>query len=541
MPRRLYRYILGELLRVFFLSTAVLVTVIAFGAAVKPLTDDHLLSAAQAAKYIGLAIVPMLQFALPFAAGFAATTVLHRMSTDNEIQAMSAAGLSHSRIIVPIASLGIALTVVMVLLTQWVIPKFWVLMERTITADLTRMFQASIERGEPFEIGDLQIFADRLVVDRHPRDTEADTRFMLWRVAAAKLGEGGRPVTEVTAHQAVLDIYRRLGRTYLKLRLNDAVAFNSETGELVRTVDIGPERAIVVPSALKDDPRFMTQAELLELREAPDRFGRVIEARMALAHLLRDMVLRHEVDAHLRSHGELEMVELGPARRRCLIRADGLSEAGFFTFDGRPVEVVRYASDTPELRIRSGRAQLVRAAAAALGSPAFDVVLADNEVTDLEGGGQPNQRAELTLPNLELSGVSAEDLSQLTSEQLLHRSGAQGDVAPEVRSHAHRLEKELTDLGHEIPARLLKRYALSATAFLLLALGATLGMWFRDSLPLGVYLWSFLPAILGIVMISGGEQIMREGRMVAGSLVMWGGDAGLAVLLAIAFRQLARL
>ena len=540
MPRTLYRYILGEFLRVFCLSTAVLVTVIAFGAAVKPLTHDHLLSAAQAAKYIGLAIVPMLQFALPFAAGFAATTVLHRMSTDNEIQAMSAAGLSHSRIILPIAGLGLALTLVMVLLTQWVIPKFWVLMERTITADLTRMFQASIERGEPFEIGDLQIFADRLVVDRNPRDTEADTRFMLWRVAAAKLGEDGRAVTEVTAHQAVLDIYRRGGRTYLKLRMNDAVAFNSETGELVRTVDIGPERAIVVPSVLKDDPRFMTQAELLELRKAPDRFGPVIEAKLALAHLLGDIVLRHEVDAHLRSHGELEMVELGPARRRCLIRADGLSDAGFLTLDGRPVEVVPYAGDTPELRIRSVRAQLVGAAAAVLGSPAFDVVLSDCEVTDLQAGGQPNHRAELTLPNLELSGVSAEDLSQLTSDQLLHRSGGRGGAPPDVASRAHRLERELTDLGREIPARLLKRYALSATAFLLLVLGATLGMWFRDSLPLAVYLWSFLPAILGVIMISGGEEIMREGRMVVGSLVMWGGNAGLAVLLVIAFRRLAR-
>lgn len=540
MPRTLYRYILGEFLRVFCLSTAVLVTVIAFGAAIKPLAHDHLLTAAQAAKYIGLAIVPMLQFALPFAAGFAATTVLHRMSTDNEIQAMSAAGLSYSRIILPIAGLGLALTLVMVLLTQWVIPKFWVLMERTITADLTRMFQASIERGEPFEFGDLQIFADRLVVDRDPHDTEADTRFMLWRVAAAKLGEDGRPVTEVTAHRAVLDIYRRGGRTYLKLRLNDAVAFNSETGELIRTVDIGPERAIVVPSALEDDPRFMTQAELLELREAPDNFGLVIEARLALAHLLSDMVLRHEVDVHLRSHGELEMVELGPARRRCLIRADGLSDAGFFTLDGRPVEVVRYGSDTPALRIRSGRAQLVGAAAAALGSPAFDVVLSDNEVTDLQAGGLSNQRAELTLPNLKLSGVSAEDLSQLTSEQLLHRSGAGGDVPPEVRRHAHLLERELTVLRREIPARLLERYALSATAFLLMVLGATLGMWFRGSLPLAVYLWSFLPAILSVIMISGGEEIMRGGRMVVGSLVMWGGNAGLAVLLVIAFRQLAR-
>ena len=40
MPLTLYRSILGDLLRVLALTTAVLVTVIAFGATIKPLADD---------------------------------------------------------------------------------------------------------------------------------------------------------------------------------------------------------------------------------------------------------------------------------------------------------------------------------------------------------------------------------------------------------------------------------------------------------------------------------------------------------------------
>ncbi|MHC4181408.1 MAG: hypothetical protein ACYSWU_28245, partial [Planctomycetota bacterium] len=72
MPWLLYRYLLGELLRVFALCAAVLVLVIAFGAAIKPLAGDDLIGPLQTAKYIMLAAVPMLQFALPFAAGFAA-------------------------------------------------------------------------------------------------------------------------------------------------------------------------------------------------------------------------------------------------------------------------------------------------------------------------------------------------------------------------------------------------------------------------------------------------------------------------------------
>src|SRR5436189_6437075 len=125
MPWLLYRYILRDLLRVVGLTASVLVTVIAFGATIKPLANDTLLDAAQTAKYLGLAIVPMLQFALPFAAGFGATLSLHRMTIDNEIQAMSASGISYRRILLPSAALGLTLTLVMVVLTQWVLPQFW--------------------------------------------------------------------------------------------------------------------------------------------------------------------------------------------------------------------------------------------------------------------------------------------------------------------------------------------------------------------------------------------------------------------------------
>ena len=58
---QLDRYLLREVLVSFLLTTTILVVVIAFGAAVKPLAGDQLLSAGQVVKYIGLAIIPMLE------------------------------------------------------------------------------------------------------------------------------------------------------------------------------------------------------------------------------------------------------------------------------------------------------------------------------------------------------------------------------------------------------------------------------------------------------------------------------------------------
>jgi lipopolysaccharide export system permease protein len=200
MPWLLYRMMLVDLLRVIGLTAAVLVTVIAFGATIKPLTGDTVLDAGQVFKYLLLAIVPMLQFALPFAAGFGATIALHRMSVDNEVQAMAASGLSYRRILLPVLVLGLALCIVMIALTQEVIPRFWSLIERMIAKDVTRIFEASIRRGQPFALGDMQIYADDIIVQRSPEGADGpETRLQLAKVAAAELDESGRIVTDVTA------------------------------------------------------------------------------------------------------------------------------------------------------------------------------------------------------------------------------------------------------------------------------------------------------------------------------------------------------
>ncbi len=272
----LYRYIMGDLLRVFLLSSMVLVLVVAFGAAIKPLAADDLAGPLQVAKYIMLAIVPMLQFALPFSAGFAATVVMHRMTTDNEILAASVSGLSYRRILVPIAVMAVVLLVVMVMLTQSVIPRFWESIQKVIARDVTRLIESSIRKGVPVRFGDVQIYADKLLVQQSPPDTGAQTRLILLRVVAAKLGRDGRIVADVAARQAVVDVHRVDGQTVLKIALADTVGYDAETGQLAHAPQIMD--SITVPDPLSNDPRFMTRKRLLELRADPNDFAPVVDA-----------------------------------------------------------------------------------------------------------------------------------------------------------------------------------------------------------------------------------------------------------------------
>ena len=544
MPLRLFRYILNDLLRVVLLVSAVLVTVIAFGATIKPLANADLISAAQTARYLVLVTVPMLQFALPFAAGFAATMALHRMTSDNEIQAASVGGISYRRLLIPVVGLGLTLTLVMVLLTQWVIPQFWGLMEQTIARDVTKIFQASLQRGEPFELGDLQIYADRLRVDDSPQaagEVDAagpDTRLYLEGVAAAEMDKEGRIAIEVTAEAAVIDIYRRDDGTILNLALINTVAFKEQEGVLARLGRV--EHTLRVPRLFQDDARAKTRGELLHLRKKPDDYGPVIEARDDLAAYLQDLDNWEWIDRRLSSEGKVQFIEEGGEGRRYVVHADRLQKGRFLANDRDGLVIEQFRGIRAERRFVAEHLSIVRGDVLSLKGSRFRLFLDDLEVSDLQRGGPPNPRRNLTLAGLTVADLPEDDSASQSSAELFRRAEAVEEADHELLSRRAKLTKEHQSLQLEITSRLWKRYALSATAFLLLTLGATLAMWLRGSLPLTIYLWSFAPSVLDLIVISGGEQVMRDSGVAPGLVVMWSGNAALAALLIAVYWKLSR-
>jgi lipopolysaccharide export LptBFGC system permease protein LptF len=538
MPRLVYRYIITDLCRIGLLTTLILVTVIAFGATIKPLASDTLLTAGQTVKYIVLATVPMLQFALPFAAGFAGTMSLHRMAVDNEVLAAAASGLSYRRLLMPILLLGLMLMVVMAGLTQEVIPRFWGVLERAVRKDVTAVFQASLQRGDPFSVGDLQIYADRPIIDHDPPNTDADTRMVLVRVAVARLDDEGRVDEDVTANKAVIDIYRRPGATYLKMVLTDVVGYQPDSRTLASTAQIGPITR-VIPDVLRDDPRRMTRTQLLALRERPDAYAGVMEHKQNLARRLADIHLYDQIDQQLHDRGEVDLVASGSIGRRYVVRADELRGNRFTTDDGRPVEVVQFEQRGARFRMLAERARLHRHGSLSEGT--FDLELEDLQVTDLDDPATAVPRKRVPLMNVSFVDVAPIDPSELSSEELLRMAAEVEDAdADRVSAAAEGLRRKINELQREITARLIKRYALSVTATLLLLLGATMAMWLRDSMPLTIYLLAFLPSVLNLILISSGDHVIRDNSIIGGLSVMWSGNIVLTILIILAYARLAR-
>ncbi|MEX2219405.1 MAG: LptF/LptG family permease, partial [Phycisphaerales bacterium] len=161
LPRTIWRHILAEMWRLLLLTAAVLVAVTAFAVTVR-YTAEGKLGPLETLRFMGLAAVPMLQYVLPFAAGFGATLAYHRMTQENELTAAKASGVSHRALLAPALLTGVALAAVLWGLNGWIIPRFLRSMEQMIALDAARLVAKSIESGRPLEFGGRIVYADRV-------------------------------------------------------------------------------------------------------------------------------------------------------------------------------------------------------------------------------------------------------------------------------------------------------------------------------------------------------------------------------------------
>lgn len=526
MPGHLTRYISRELLKTILITTGVLVTVIAFGATIKPLVRN-LLGGFDVLRYVAMASVPMLQYALPFSAGFGATLVIHRMASDNEILAMSASGLSYRRIFRPIFLLSALLLVVMLLLVNFVVPVFWARMETMLARDVTRMLASAVEQGEAFQLGETLIYADNVEIIDAPDDTDATSRLILVGVAAVQVGDAGVE-TEFTADSATLDLYRIDGRSILKLALGDASVFRSADETLVRMPAAEP-RAIDLGRRMEPSPKMFTLPRMYEVRASPLEFWRVdiYVAKLRLDRR-RYLLQRQLLDSFER--GDPVVLEDGQRGGSWTISGGTVDSNGlegptvrYVPSEGAPIDAtVDRIVWTPVLR---GPDDLVDLEIAATPPATFD--------------GLPRTARSLRPRNFEVPDPDASetvDWARTVTPEELARAGLGSEVAANLR-----LVDVVSDrLRWEIDARVRQRLAQAITGPLLLILGSILAIRLRHATPLAVYLVAFLPAIADILLISAGEQMLRKGAGIEGHLLLWSGNMLLVVICLANWRILRR-
>ncbi|MCC6284140.1 MAG: LptF/LptG family permease [Phycisphaerales bacterium] len=560
-PMRLWRTLLVEQWKLLLITTAVVVTVISFAATVKPLSDGKL-DALDVPRYILFAVPPMLAYALPFAACFSATMTYHRVAQDNEAIGMYAAGISHRSLLFPALISGLVIAAGLLALNDRVIPRFLRELQRMVTSDIARVIARSVEAGQPVKLGDWVIVADRAyVLPDPPEGVTAQAR--LTRVAALKVGHSQKPndlPVDALGVSASADIWlfpapEEAGGTAAYIGLGRTAARREGEVNLALwdSAEFGP---MVLPDAFQNDPEFLTSSELLALRGEPERMEFITyRKRILAAHLAEPLTIEAIID-DLRSTGRVKL--LGPPDSGQTLYLSGAdlrqTPEGWSVIPapGRAVELEEYRTlaqpdpDAPPVR-EVARWTVNRAyLEASLGDPQrpeLELRLRVRRAESAATEGISGERLELRFEALRfetdftnaLAGLPIEDLSRHAQQRIDARAFGWEKLVLPRGGMINRWER----LQREIVAKINERLAIAFSGAVMVVIGAIAALRLRSASPLPLYLVSFLPALLALIAINGGQQFAHRTSL-SGLLLLWAGPVVPAIGAAIGYTRLRR-
>lgn len=558
MPLTLYRYILRELLKILLLTTAVLVTVMSFGAAIKPM-QDGLLGPESLVRFVLFTMPTVLSFALPFAGAFAATLVFTRLVSDNEVLACSASGLSYKRILMPAFLLGLVLTVSMLILSNTVIPGFWRAAKRTVEGDVLGVLVGQLNQNQPYIFRDegYVLYAQSAVQRPPDRDQTVagltpEQYIELRGVAFGQFDpHTGEVFNDTTASRAgVLLVRDQLtDRSFVTLRLQDPVFYNAATGELrsdtarFGRIDSDP---IYLPNPVEDEAVFFTFQELVQLWNEPDRFDQVRLEKTQLTQAILRQELRVSLQEALTTGrpGEGFVVLKGGIRGdHYMLSAPSVDwldpELVLRSAEGLRITVDRYNSAAlagePELRFEAELGIVTIATSGFTGEPEVMLTLRGVRVLDPILQDSVNEKPEHVFAPMGWDGdlMAEAGLDTMSSAELGDLSEQQpyyGSVG--VREAKARLAHEMMALSLKISGQAHTRAASAVACLLLIVLGAVLAIRLKGRMPLVVFFWSFLLALLTLLMIYTGQNMatsLDEDFLTTGG-PNWGQMFGLGIL-----------
>jgi len=551
-----------EFWRLVLLTTAVLVTVVAFALAVKPLAAGQL-GPVEAVTFMLVAMPPMLSYALPFASCFGATLAYHRMVTDNEVVAAHAAGLSHRAVLAPAILSGVALAIVLALLNAQIIPRFVRTMQEMVADDLARVIVNKIESGQPVERQDMIISAKTARVLDASDTPGASTRLWLTGVVVVMLNEQRLPEHEVFADAVQVTLIPG-GRDPELGDVAGQVVFQVRTG--IALARDGTEASVSdlpfarpLPNAFRDDPGFLTTQELAALDRQPERMNFIDWRRIDLAYHLASRVMLRRIAEDLRLGGSVRFQREGET---VVVRAAGLrggeGEGSRREYRLRPLE----RSERVEVEVRreddSGVANLDTFEAHRatltldLGEDwrtrklSLDLTLRNFAPTDLAAPGFDERTAPIR-SSTEWTGLTvagrpeAELLARSSAELLRETQEWLGRVGPdpELALTADALRRRVVQLSREVDGTRHARLAMAFSCLVMIVGGALAAMRLKQAQPLVIYCWAFFPAIAALVTISTGKEMVHRAGL-EWLAVLWGGVAAIAILGLLSFRSVAR-
>ncbi len=554
MIKTLHWYISRELLRVFFLTTGVLTTILAFGGTFRPLTKQGL-GLLQLLTVLTDLMPAMLAYSIPLAALFAAVIVYWRLATDNELTGARASGTSFAFLAAPALVLGIVVGGVDLAMVGYVVPAFLQKTSQSLQTDLASLLLHNVGQRQPFQFGNMVVYADRAYPIPVPADDKPPkgvTRqiIQLQGLAATPL-TNGRPNAIVLARAANIIIDHVGQQLHVAVQLDRGVAYDPNSFRQIQgTIRYLPPdgKPYVIGSMLVNRPKFLDFARLSALRANPLLFAPIA----GLHEELQKAIALDRVGEWYRKrfHAGRAVRFKRPAGSDISVvsPAAELDKNKHLLFEarpGRPVQVDVLAAGRVRLIYQTRTAELVLsndgATAQEAGLP--QNLLSGGPSCSLRLRGHVRQRNVLinrrfhaappvvVLSDIEIPGAATAD-----------SGGMPRDLSPQTESLMKEIAVRSDHLRRQVASEIQSRASFAMSCVVLVILGAALGIALQGRNPLAVFVVGFVPAMILVLLINTGRQLVTrtDGSPLPGLVLIWAGNGIILMLNIWVYRWLLK-
>jgi len=548
--RTLHVYVGRELARVTLLAVVALTLIMTVFAVIEPLRKRGL-ATEQVLALIAYTMPVMLSLTLPIAALFAATMVYGRFSQDNELLACRASGIATFALLRPALILGLAVTAVTLWLNNSVTPGLAEGADRAVKANIEGFFYQQL-RTQGY-------------LDRDRRIIHATRTYPKQGVLEGVVAVDARDpnnVHVIVVRQARILFRNDRGETFIAInKLKDVAVLRSGRPSSASEDDPpSPPKEIRVPSTLKEEPRWYSWGRLLSTLRHPAENRDIQRALESIRHDIAGEMLAKEVVAAVRERniyrglgGQTKTVVLTAGAAR-VVKGAAQLEAGPGE-DGNRIPVRAVVTEPGSIQEIESDIAIVKAN----WWPVMDVFVVSvefsgntrtrvrGETPDANDGPGPAPGSEwVTRDAVKVGGLkmpksvrrAIDDISLddvLTDPRQFTQDSDILDRAAGLRSH------DIKKLTGKILGEMHGRVAYGASCFLLVVLGASLGILFRGGQILSAFALSVIPAAIVVIMVLMGKQMLGNPGVprISGLAAIWGGI--LLLVLANGYMHVFRL
>lgn len=520
MQRTLQWYVFREMGKTFVLTAVGLSIILSMGGGALQILQVEGASAVQILK-IMLVVIPMMTtLSLPVAALFSAAMTFGRLSADNELTACRACGVNILWLMMPCVAMSLVVCVFTFYFSNYVIPGFIQQMEALLRKDIQRIVETQL-RGDG-TLGVQQKF--RLHVDRvsevAPDDAAPEIGYLHFTGGAFVQSEGGRPVNVATARKVLVRFDKSASPATVTAAMTGVRSYDLERQQFyaLESETVGP---IQPPLSFPLKPKWLDLGQLIYFKEHTEELPDIQNILRGTRRKIQQFFFHQLVRDGL-VHAPHEVI-LKDERREFRIRADLIGEkedpvrlrdnVRIVAFDGTHRR--EYRADQGSLRLVPGKSDAA--------PPRVEIEVSGNvTVIDSLQPDAPLEYPRRDLPHIDvpeqvLAAEAAVPDATVLDVSIPGRWGSPVDHAREA------LRRERAYYKNRIIGTLHSRAALSLSVFVVVILGATLGIIAKGGHVMTAFGISFAPSLLVTIVITTGRQIVESGTtVILGLAVIWG-------------------